>query len=309
MPRKNSVVVALVGPTCSGKTAFSLQLAEKLGCEIIACDSRTVYRGMDIGTAKPSPEEQRRATHHMLDILDPDRFFTVAEFKEKAEPILAKSVKEERAAIVCGGTGLYARALLEGIIIPQVEPHQELRNDLNMFADTHGNIALHRRLEELDAVSANRLSVNDRVRIIRAIEVSLIGGKPFSQAIAKEDSPFKTLWLGLFWQDREKHRDVIAQRFDQQIEDGLVKEIQNLYSHKQYEPVLNRAVNYKEFVPFLKEEVQLDQIRATCVLHNYQLARKQMLWFRANKQINWFAVDQLSPQNILEKVIDLIDRS
>jgi tRNA dimethylallyltransferase len=309
MPRKNSVVVALVGPTCTGKTALSLELAEKLSCEIIACDSRTVYRGMDIGTAKPSPEEQKRATHHMLDVLDPDRFFTVAEFKEKAEPILTQSVKEERAAIVCGGTGLYARALLEGIVIPKVEPHQQLRNDLNMFADTHGNIALHRRLEELDAVTANRLSVNDRVRVIRAIEVSLIGGKPFSEAIAKEEPPFKTLWLGLFWQDREEHRRVISQRFDQQIENGLVKEVENLFGLKRYEAVLNRAVNYKEFVPYIKEEVQLDVVRAMCILHNYQLARKQMLWFRGNKQINWFAVDQLSHENILEKAIDLIDRS
>jgi tRNA dimethylallyltransferase len=309
MSRKNSVVVALVGPTCTGKTALSLELAERLGCEIVACDSRTVYRGMDIGTAKPSSEEQKRATHHMLDVLEPDRFFTVAEFKEMAEPILTKSVNEERAAIVCGGTGLYARALLEGIVIPQVEPQQQLRIDLNMFADRHGNVALHRRLEELDAVSAGRLSANDRVRVIRAIEVSLIAGKPFSQAIAKEDPPYKTLWLGLFWQDREQHRRVISQRFDQQIENGLVKEIKNLFSHPQYKPVLNRALNYKEFAPYLAEEIQLNGVREMCILHNYQLARKQMLWFRGNKQINWFAVDQLSPQKILETAIELIDRS
>jgi tRNA dimethylallyltransferase len=298
-------VIALVGPTCSGKTALSLSLAEKLGGEIVACDSRTIYKRMNLGTAKPTALEQKRAPHHMIDLLEPDRFYSVAEYKERADEIMLEIFERSAVPIVCGGTGLYARALLEGIGIPSVPPQVEMRRELVLLAERDGNTALHAVLQEIDSVTAERLNANDRVRIIRAIEVSKVAGKPFSDLIFKAEPNYETLWIGLFWRERQKQRLAISNRFDMQLEDGLLEEVKALAHEKAFEPVLRRAVNYKEFFPLLEGKSSLESVRTECILHNFQLSRKQMVWFRANKQINWFAVDEFSIEEICRKVLEI----
>jgi tRNA dimethylallyltransferase len=305
MPPASAPLIALVGPTGTGKTDLSILLAEQLNGGVVSCDSRTIYCKMDVGTAKPTAEQQARVPHFMLDLIEPEHFYSVAEYKVGAEKALHELGLKSRVPIVCGGTGLYARALLEGIDIPAVPPQPDLRKSLNEIADLNGNQALHAQLAALDPVTAKRLSINDRIRVIRALEVSIIAGKPFSQLAGRNKSAYQTVWIGLTWADRAKHKTALTKRFDQQVEQGLLEEVQDLFAHPQFEKVLLRAVNYKEFFPFLNGQIDLQEARQNCITNNFQLSRKQMIWFRANSEINWFSVDEMSPKEICERVLKL----
>jgi len=305
MPPDSAPLIALVGPTGTGKTDLSILLAEQLNGGVVLCDSRTIYCKMDVGTAKPTAEQQARVPHFMLDLIEPERFYSVAEYKVGAEKVLHELGLKSQVPIVCGGTGLYARALLEGIDIPAVPPQPDLRKSLNEIADLDGNQVLHARLAALDPVTAKRLSINDRIRVIRALEVSIVAGKPFSQLAGKNKSAYRTVWIGLTWGDRAQHKTALTKRFDQQVEQGLLEEVQDLFAHPQYEKVLLRAVNYKEFFPFLNGQIDLQEARQNCITNNFQLSRKQMIWFRANSEINWFSVDETSPKEICEQVLKL----
>jgi tRNA dimethylallyltransferase len=187
---KKPLVIALVGPTCTGKTALSIELAKNLNGEIIACDSRTVYQYMDIGTAKPTIQERCGIPHHLLDVVTPGEVYTAANYKEQATSALEQIIAQGKIPIVCGGTGLYARALLEGFSMPAVEPNVALREELNQLAQKDGIEALHKILEVLDPVSKGRIQANDRFRIIRAIEVSKALGRPFSEVATRVEVPY-----------------------------------------------------------------------------------------------------------------------
>jgi tRNA dimethylallyltransferase len=260
---------------------------------------------MDLGTAKPTAKQQAAVPHFMVDLLEPTRFYSVAEYKKEADKILQELGGKSQVPIVCGGTGLYAHALLEGIDIPEVPPQVGLRMSLNEFADLHGNDQLHHKLELLDPVTAKRVRVNDRLRVIRAIEVSTVAGKPFSQLAGKKGSLYRTLWIGLTWSDRAKHKAAITERFEHQMQQGLLDEVQSLFRHQEYEKVLLRAVNYKEFFPYLNQKAGLKEVSQDCITDNFQLARKQMIWFRANREINWFSVDEILMSEILQQVLNL----
>ncbi len=302
------LVIALVGPTCTGKTDIGIELASRLNGEIISCDSRTIYRQMDIGTAKPTVEQQSQIKHHLIDVIEPDRFYSIAEYqttaKAKAKDILSKN----KVPIVVGGTGLYARALLQGIRPPEVPAQDELRKSLNKIADEEGNNSLHLKLKELDPVTAERVNVNDRIRVIRALEVCLVAGRPFSEMVGKGAPIFETIWLGLHCQDRGRYSEIIADRLHNQFEQGLEEEVRKLWREPAYHPVLKRAINYKEFIPYLQNNQRLDLVREKCVLHNIQLARKQMMWFKTNYEIDWFAVDELGFKATLNQIDDLCTR-
>lgn len=299
---KKPVVIALVGPTASGKTALSLELAHLLNAEIIACDSRTIYKGMDIGTAKPSPQERSKVRHYLLDVANPDEIFTVAQFTELAKQAIDNIFSRGKTPIICGGTGFYAKALLGGLDIPKVTPQQELRRCLNLLADTDGNEGLYRRLQQLDPVRARQLNPNDRFRIVRSLEVSMATGQPFSQLVKKIDLPFHTVWIGLNVRDRNFLKELIKKRFYNQIEQGLIEEVERLL--KLYGPshTLVNTVNYKEVIEYLYGRQDLGETKEQCLLRNYQLARKQLIWFRANPEINWFHVDELETNELIELV-------
>jgi tRNA dimethylallyltransferase len=260
---------------------------------------------MDIGTAKPTPKQQADAKHYALDILEPTRFFTVSEYVEVARPIVDDILNRGKLPIICGGTGLYARALLEGIQIPAVAPQPELREELSHFADKNGNDALLLRLNQLDPKAASKLNVNDRRRIIRALEVCMVTGQPFSSLAIKGTPPFRTLWIGLKWNDRAAHKKLIDERLEMQLESGLLSEVQELWKEPQYRDILRNAVNYKEFIPYLDKTVSWQDTRQQCIQDNYQLARKQMIWFGANSAIKWLVLDDLANFELLSKIMAL----
>jgi len=301
-------VIAIVGPTASGKTALSLKLAEKLPVEIVACDSRTIYRRMDIGTAKPSAFEQAAVRHHLLDVADINETYTVADYKEAAGRAIDAIHEQGKIPIVCGGTGLYARALLEGLSIPEVPPNQQLRDELNQFAEKNGNEQLFQRLTALDPVTAERLNINDRYRVVRALEVSITLGKPFSQAATLKPPPYPTIWIGLGVSNRQYIKDLIETRLDEQFRTGLIDEVKALLSDYGPTRALLNAVPYKEVIAYLDGNCSLDEARQDAVKHNYQLARRQIMWFRANEKTNWFLVDVEDREKIFAQVSELIDR-
>lgn len=284
-------VIAIVGPTASGKTALSLELARRLNAEIIACDSRTVYRHFDIGTAKPSKEEQSAVRHHLIDVAEPTENFTAADFAQAGEKAIADIVSRGKLPIVAGGTGFYARALLEGLSIPRVAPQESLRKELREFADVFGNQALYDRLQAADPQTAARLNVNDRFRVIRALEVQAVTGIPMSEAATIKPPPFNCLWIGLTFNNRKFLHEAIKERFWAQMESGMLAETKSLLARYGESQKLMHTVNYKELCDLLSGRLDEKTAHEKAVQHNIQLARRQLIWFRANKSIAWFAVD------------------
>ena len=299
-------VIAIVGPTCTGKTDLSIALAKMLNGEIIALDSRTIYKKMDIGTAKPSLEQQKSIKHYALDLIEPSRFLTVSDYIQIANQVIEDIISRGKVPILCGGTGLYARALLEGIQIPAVAPQIELRNELNNIAEQKGNEELYSRLLKLDPICAAKLNINDRRRIIRALEVSITSGKPMSELATQGQSNYETTWIGLNWADRAGHKAIISTRLNKHLEEGLIAEVETLWSNSSYREVLKNSINYKEFIPYLDKEKSLEEACQQCIQSNFQLARKQMIWFRARPFINWLSIDQLSAQDCLDNSLKML---
>ncbi|MBY0357716.1 MAG: tRNA (adenosine(37)-N6)-dimethylallyltransferase MiaA [Candidatus Obscuribacterales bacterium] len=300
-------VIALVGPTCTGKTALAIHLAKEFSAEIIACDSRTVYKYFDIGTAKPTAEEQAAARHHLIDVAEPEESFSAARFFDEATRCINEIEQRGKSVIICGGTGLYLRTLLEGFAMPKVGPQEELRLELNEFADQNGNAALVERLAQIDPQSAAKLNVNDRFRLIRALEVSITTGLSFSSLAQKEEPNYDTLWLGLTFADRQKHRDWMKLRIAAQMDAGMLEETKKLYERFGPSQRLLSTVNYSDLVEHIEGRLNLKQALEACQIHNFQLARRQRMWFKRNPLINWLPIDELKPSEMQNSAIRLTE--
>jgi tRNA dimethylallyltransferase len=285
-------VIAVVGPTASGKSALAIEIALKYMGEVIACDSRTVYKYMDVGTAKPTSEERKGVLHHMLDVVEPDRIYTVAEFQKAGTEAIQSVISQGKLPVVAGGTGLYARALLEGLQIPEVGPQDELRESLKQLARSHGNEALFKKLEDMDPVSAGKIMPNDQLRIIRALEVTITLGKPFSEVTRRVEVPYNVIWVGLNFDDRSVLKDRIALRMNMMMSQGLLDESKFLLEKfGATQPILN-AVGYRQMFNYIDGNWTMEEAIEDCLKHNFQLARKQIMWFRANPDTIWFVVDK-----------------
>jgi tRNA dimethylallyltransferase len=253
-------------------------------------------------------EERCGIPHYMFDVVDPDEPFTVAEYKQQATECMNDIFSRGLTPIVCGGTGFYARALLEGLVIPEVAPQEELRKELRDLAEREGNPALFQKLVELDPVTAERLNVNDLMRVIRAIEVSIYCQKPFSQVVSKTDLPFSVIWIGLRASSREFLREAIGRRFDEQLRLGLVAEVEDVY--KKFGPcrTLLNTVNYTEFIAYIDGKTDLQSAIEAALIHNNQLARRQLIWFKTNHAINWFEIDLISREQLSQSVLNTISQ-
>ena len=225
-------VIAIAGPTASGKTALAVELAKILGTEVISADSRQIYKEFDIATAKPSKEEMQGIKHHMIDIVEPAEEFTVADFADKAARIIDTLLENGKIPIVAGGTGLYFRILLENYDMPRVAPDKKLREELHIIEKEQGAQALHKMLYELDPVLAQNMHPNNTVKIIRALEVCKTLGIPMSQAQQKKEPEYDVIWFGLGHlngEDRKFLYDRADKRVEKMIDAGLEKEADTLY--------------------------------------------------------------------------------
>lgn len=283
-------IVVIAGPTAIGKSRLALELATEIDAEIISADSMQVYRYMDIGTAKPTPEEQGRIAHHLIDILCPDEGFSAALFKQRATKVISYLNRQGKSAIVAGGTGLYIKALTRGLFEgPGANP--ELRWTLKKKAASAGGECLYRELTEIDPVTAARLHPNDSFRIIRALEVYQLTQRPLSEHHEKhnfKESPFETLKLGLYL-DRQEICSRIENRVDRMISIGLVDEVKSLLNMG-YTRDLNsmQGLGYKQIISSLLGESSLDEGISQLKRDTKRYAKRQMTWFRADPKINWF---------------------
>jgi tRNA dimethylallyltransferase len=276
----------IVGPTAAGKSSLAIAIAEQLDAEIVNADSRQVYRGMDIGTAKPSAEELRRVPHHLIDIRDPDMPLDVAEFMLLARRAIAQITRRGRRVLVVGGSGLYLRAIRAGIC-PAPPASPEIRVRLVALANDYGALHLFRRLQEIDSESAAWVNPNDIKRVVRALEVYEQTGIPISQFQQRHhfsDRLFETLTVGLTLSRAELYRN-IEQRFDTMLGQGLLAEVQTLMAGG-YELVFS-TVGYREIARFVRGELSLAESVARAKRASRRLAKRQLTWFRADPEIVW----------------------
>jgi len=276
--------IFLMGPTASGKTALAASLVEHFPLEIISVDSALVYRGMNIGTAKPDAATLARAPHHLLDIRDPTEAYSVAAFRDDARKLMADIVARKRVPLLVGGTMLYFRALLQGLDdLPRADA--ALRTQLETEAAVRGWPALHAELAGIDPVTAARLAPNDSQRIGRALEIFRLSGKPMSALLerAPADLPYRVLQLALVPSDRAVLHQRIAERFDAMLVDGLLDEVKALRRAFVLTPDLPsmRAVGYRQAWTCLDGDISLEALRETGIAATRQLAKRQLTWLRS----------------------------
>jgi len=285
-----SHLIAIVGPTAVGKSALAIHLAQVFGGEIVSADSRQVYRYMDIGTAKPSPEERALAPHHLIDVVDPDQDFTIAIYQEMAMRAIEDIQRRGRLALLVGGSGLYVRAVIGGLRIPQVAPDAELRRNLEDKAAREGYMVLYEELERRDPAAAERIDPRNVRRVIRALEVFRTTGFPFSQLQGFSPS-FRTLLIGLTTAREDLYRRIDS-RADRMIERGLVEEVQGLLQ-RGYSLDLSAmsGLGYKQIGQYLQGEMSLDEAVQRIKYETHRFARHQYAWFRLKDEaIHWFDV-------------------
>ncbi len=277
-------LVTLEGPTASGKSELAVRLAVELGTEIISADSRQVYRYLDIGTAKPLPEQQRAVKHHLISIIDPSESYNAGRFRVDAATITHRLHAEGKAPVVCGGTGLYVDALLHGLF-PQVMIDSELRQHLHNRLQSEGLAALYKELETVDPAFAARISSNDRQRTLRGLEVFQATGITISEHwLRQEQESCYTAFRILIDPPRGKLYERINLRVIRMLEEGLLQEIRNVFAQgfAVSAPGLN-SVGYKEFLPHLLEGASLRDCAALAAQHTRNYAKRQCTWYRKHK--------------------------
>ena len=275
--RKNKVI-AVVGPTASGKTAFAVDLAEKIGGEIISADSRLVYKGFDIGTAKPTLDERRGIPHYMIDIAEPEVDYSAGLYVHEAKRIIADIQSRGKVPIIAGGTGLYINILLMNYDLPKVEPDYELREALKLEEDLPAILA------ELDPETAQLIDKNDRKKLIRAIEIVKTTGKPIQRR--KNNPEYEIEWIGLNY-PRDVLYDRINRRVDLMFEAGLIDETKNLLQKHGRIPNLLYTIGYQEVIQYLDGLLTLDEAVDKLKQNTRRYAKRQLTWFRKNPAINW----------------------
>lgn len=297
-----------MGPTASGKTALSVQLAQALNGEIISVDSALVFKGMDIGTAKPTQKERGGIPHHLIDILDPAESFSTGQFRKQALDLMDDITRRGKIPILVGGTMLYFNVLNSGLaVLPEADP--DIRAKLDKDLKQLGKEALHRRLAEVDPESAARIHPNDPQRVQRALEVYEISGKPltsfFSEAQA-QDIPYQRIKLIIAPQDRVILHDIIARRFKQMLEQGFIDEVAVLYQRGDLTEKMPsiRAVGYRQAWSFLQGEYDLETMIEKAVVATRQLAKRQFTWLRRETDAANFQTGQA---DLLVKVLAEID--
>ena len=279
----------IVGPTGAGKSALAMAVAERSNCEIVNADSRQFYRGMDLGTAKPSAEDRRRVPHHLIDVRDPDEPLDVAEFAQLARAAIENIAARGRNPLVVGGSGLYLRVIRGGIFRgPAASP--EIRDRLAKVAAEQGVAHLHQRLREIDPEAANRIGVNDLYRIVRALEVFELTGETISAHQHRHrfaDIGYDTLTVGVEV-ERKKLYDAIDARFDAMVAAGLVEEVRALIQagYSPERPPLS-TIGYKQIAVYLRGEMTLADAIALAKQESRRLAKRQLTWFRREPEIVW----------------------
>lgn len=300
-------IVAVVGPTASGKTALSIEIAKHFGGEIIGADSMQIYKNMSIASAAPAAEEKGDIPHHLFEFLDPSESFSVAEYVTLADKKAREITSRGKLPILVGGTGLYVDSFLGNLKFSAEENTAEVREKLEKEAENLGTAALLERLREIDPEAAAKLHENDKKRIIRALEVySIHGITPTEMNLRSkaEPSPYKSIYIGATYKDRELLYSRIEKRVGIMLENGLLEEAEN--SYKTLGNTAVQAIGHKEFYPYFDGEISKDEAIESLIRSTRRYAKRQLTWFRRNENINWIYMDE--DENPIEKAIEIVTK-
>ena len=301
---QNIPVLAVVGPTASGKTALAVELAKRLDGEIVSADSMQIYKGMDIASAKPTEAEKQGIPHHMMDFLPPETPYSVAEYVKAARACILEIHKRQKLPILVGGTGLYVDSLLTGTQFIETETDFDLRARLETEFDALGGEKMLEKLAAFDRDTAARLHPNNRKRIIRAFEVYTLTGKTMTEALAasrEKPSPFTPCYIGIAYENREILYDRINRRVDIMLENGLLAEARAFFQGTP--DTAAQAIGYKELKPYLDGVLSLDEAVENLKRATRNYAKRQITWFKRNPQIHWIYADTCSKQALLAQAI------
>lgn len=297
-------IIVIAGPTASGKTALSIELAKKINGEIISSDSMQIYKDMDIGTAKVTPEEMQGIQHYLLDFVPPDERYSVSDFKKDAEKAIEEILAKGKVPIIAGGTGLYIDSLIYGIEYPEMEYDETYREFLMQQAETEEGLrAIYEKAKQIDEEAMLHISPNDKKRIIRVLEIYKATGKNKTEQeelsrIHGVPYDYKVFAIDM---QREKLYERINQRVDLMLEQGLVEEVKNLREKYQDFPTAMQGLGYKEVVEYLKKECTYDEMVEKIKQETRRYAKRQLTWFRKNKETVW-----LKAENGIQNNIDII---
>lgn len=296
----NRNVLVLVGPTASGKTDLSIVLAERLGGEIVSADSRQIYKRLDIGTAKPSREQRQKIPHHFIDVLALDQDYSAGQYAKEARDTIEHIFRRGSTPIVVGGSGLYVKALLDGLFDgPAKDP--ETRAILQARLEQEGAESLYRQLQEVDPLAARTMDPTKPRRIMRALEVYFLTGKPISQFHREQErsAPFDFVEIGLLWDRKHLYRR-IEERVDRMMAMGFLEEVEGL-RRDGYDTHINalNTVGYKELFAYLNGRLSLDEAVRLIKQNTRRFAKRQMTWFRADRRIHWISLDERTEHDAL----------
>lgn len=294
--------IFLMGPTASGKTDLAIALAQVLPCDLISVDSALIYRGMDIGTAKPEPQLLAQFPHQLVDIRDPEQSYSAAEFRQDALAAMAESTAKGRIPLLVGGTMLYFRALLDGLAeMPAADP--AIRGKLEAQASEQGLVALHEQLKAIDPASAERIHPNDPQRLIRALEVYQVSGMTMTEHRLRQQSqdnglPYQVVQLAIAPQQRQLLHERIALRFAQMLKQGFIEEVETLRQRPNLHPDMPsmRSVGYRQVWEYLDGLASYEEMVAKGVAATRQLAKRQFTWLRGWDEVHW--LDSLDQDNL-----------
>lgn len=302
-------LVILTGPTAVGKTELSIKLARAIGGEIVSADSMQVYKHMDIGSAKITQDEMEDVPHYLIDELEPDEEFNIVRFKEMAVKAIDKIYANEHIPIVTGGTGFYIQALLYDINFAENEADYKYRAELEQLAKKQGRLYLHDMLKQADMASADAIHPNNVKRVIRALEYYKLTGERISEhneTESKKESPYKFAYIVLN-RNREALYERIEKRVDNMLKDGLIDEVQYLKDIGCTRDMVSmQGLGYKEMLDYLNGSITLDE--AVCILkrETRHFAKRQLTWFRRERQVRWLDIDEMSSDEMLKNVLDIL---
>lgn len=298
---KKTKIICVVGATASGKTDLAVKLAKAVDGEIISADSMQVYKNMPIATAVATKEEQDGVVHHLVEFLEADQTFSVADFVERAKVLIDEITTRGRVPIVAGGTGLFVDSLVKNISFSEVGSNAEIRNELA----EKSNEELYERLLKLDANAAEDIHPNNRKRVIRALELCMSGTSKTEQNENSMlvDSPYDALYIGIGYKDRQKLYDRINKRVDLMLEAGLENEARQMLGKQGL--TARQAIGHKELQPYIDGKITLDEATENLKRETRRYAKRQLTWFRRNENINWLYADEMSRDELVKKAVDL----
>lgn len=301
-----SRVIAVGGPTASGKTALSVGLAKAFGGEIINADSMQIYKNLDVGTAKPSIEERQGIPHYLLDFLPPETPYSVADFTAAADPLIQEITARGKLPLVVGGTGLYITSLLNGMAFAPEKTDPAIRARLQERAEAEGGAALYAELQSIDPDYAAQVHPNNLPRVIRALELYTATGRRMSEERVNArpaEPPYRSLCLCLTCRDRAVLYDRIERRVNLMVENGVLAEAKQVYDHRDTYRTAAQAIGYKEFFPYFEGTGSLDECTARLKQATRNYAKRQLTWFRRQNDAVWLYIDE---ENVLDRACELV---